>query len=162
PNRSQFLYSGRLVITQTPFRISFLGGATDYRDHIRKHGGAVLGTAIDKSAYISVSKFFSRLFDYAIRIAYRPVECVRSLEEIQHAPFRECLRHCGISSDIEVNYTAELPAFSGLGSSSSLVVGLLNALHSFQGRVREPLDLALEAMAIEQDTLQESVGCQDQ
>ncbi len=152
-----------MIITQTPFRISFLGGGTDYPEYFERNGGgAVLGTAIDHSAYVSVTRFYSRLFDYSIRIAYRKVECVSSIDEIEHAPFRECLRHCGITSDVEINYTGELPSFSGLGSSSSFVVGLLNALHAFQGRVRRPLDLAIEAIALEQDTLKETVGCQDQ
>lgn len=151
-----------MIITQTPFRISFFGGGTDYPDYFEKHGGAVIGTAIDHSAYLSVSRFYSRLFDYSIRIAYRKVECVKTLEEIEHAPFRECLRHCGITSDVEINYTGELPSFSGLGSSSSFTVGLLNALHAFQGKTRRPLDLAIEAIHMEQDTLGEAVGCQDQ
>jgi D-glycero-alpha-D-manno-heptose-7-phosphate kinase len=152
-----------MIITQTPFRISFFGGGTDYPGYFEKHGsGAVLGTAIHHSAYLSVSRFYSRLFDYSIRIAYRQVECVRSLDEIQHAPFRECLRRCGITTDVEINYTGELPSFSGLGSSSSFVVGLLNALHAFQNRSVRPIDLAREAMEMEQDTLGESVGCQDQ
>lgn len=151
-----------MIITKTPFRISFFGGGTDYPGYIDQYGGAVLGTAIDHSAYLSVSHFYSRLFDYSIRIAYRQVECVKSLAEIQHAPFRECLRFCGLERDIEVNYTGELPSFSGLGSSSSFVVGLLNALHAFQGRIRRPLELAMEAIEIEQEVLQEAVGCQDQ
>lgn len=152
-----------MIITQTPFRISFFGGGTDYPDYFEKNGGgAVLGTAINHSAYLSVSRFYSRLFDYSIRIAYSRVECVNSLEEIEHAPFRECLRKCGISTDVEINYSGELPSFSGLGSSSSFVVGLLNALHAFQGQVRRPLDLAMEAIHLEQDTLCEAVGCQDQ
>lgn len=152
-----------MVITQTPFRVSFFGGGTDYPEYFEKYGsGAALGTAIDHSAFLSVSRFYSRLFDYSIRIAYRRVECVRSIEEIEHAPFRECLRSSGLSTDIEINYSGELPSFSGLGSSSSFVVGLLNALHAFQGRTQRPLDLALEAIRIEQDVLKETVGCQDQ
>lgn len=152
-----------MLITQTPFRVSFFGGGTDYPDYFEKNGGgAVLGAAIDQSGYLSVTRFYSRLFDYSIRIAYRKVECVNSVDEIEHAPFRECLRHCGISTGVEINYTGELPSFSGLGSSSSFVVGLLNALHAFQGRSRRPLDLALEAIRLEQDTLKEAVGCQDQ
>jgi D-glycero-alpha-D-manno-heptose-7-phosphate kinase len=151
-----------MIITKTPFRISFFGGGTDYPDYIDQYGGAVLGTAIDHSAYLSVSHFYSRLFDYSIRIAYRQVECVKTLEEIQHGPFRECLRLCGLDKDIEVNYTGELPSFSGLGSSSSFVVGLLNALHAYQGRIRRPLDLAMEAIEVEQVILNEAVGCQDQ
>lgn len=152
-----------MVITQTPFRVSFFGGGTDYPEYFEKYGaGAAIGTAIDHSAFLSVSRFYSRLFDYSIRIAYRKVECVRSIDEIEHAPFRECLRAAGIRTDVEINYSGELPSFSGLGSSSSFVVGLLNALHAFQGRTQRPLDLALEAIRLEQEVLNEAVGCQDQ
>jgi len=79
-----------MIITQTPLRISFLGGGTDYPEYFLRHGGAVLGTAVDKSAYFCMSRFYSGLFDYSIRIAYRQVECVRSIDQLQHAPFREC------------------------------------------------------------------------
>jgi D-glycero-alpha-D-manno-heptose-7-phosphate kinase len=151
-----------MIITQTPLRVSFLGGGTDYPEYFVQHGGAVLGTAIDKSAYFSVSHFYSKLFDYSIRIAYRQVECVRSIEEIQHAPFRECLRWTGATKDIEVNLATELPAFTGLGSSSSFVVGLLNSIYTFQGKTVRPLDLAYEAIQVEREVLGESVGCQDQ
>lgn len=151
-----------MIITKTPFRISFFGGGTDYPEYFLKYGGAVLGTAVDKFAYISVTRFYSRLFDYSIRIAYREVECVKRVEDIRHAPFRECLRWCGVSSDIEVNYAAELPSFSGLGTSSSFVVGLLCALYAFKGRASRPLELAYEAIEIERDVLKDSVGCQDQ
>lgn len=151
-----------MIITETPLRISFLGGGTDYPEYFLEHGGAVLGTAIDKHAYLSVSRFYSRLFDYSIRVAYRQVECVRDLDQIQHAPVRECLRHCGVTTDVEVSYTAELPSFSGLGTSSTFVVGLLQALHAFQGRSVRGIDLAHEAVHIERDVLDEAVGCQDQ
>jgi D-glycero-alpha-D-manno-heptose-7-phosphate kinase len=151
-----------VIISKTPLRVSFLGGGTDYPEYFRDHGGIVLGTAIDKFAYVSVSRFFSGLFDYSVRISYRQVECVKDIDEIQHAPFRECLRWCGLSKDVEVNYSAELPAFTGLGSSSAFVVGLLNALHAFQGRIVSGLPLAREAIQIERDVLREAVGCQDQ
>lgn len=151
-----------MIITQTPLRISFLGGGTDYPEYFLKHGGAVLGTAVDKSAYFSVSRFYSRLFDYSIRIAYRQVECVRALDELQHAPFRECLRWAGVARDIEISHSAELPAFTGLGSSSSFVVGLLHSIYSFQNKSISPLELAYEAVEIERGVLGESVGCQDQ
>lgn len=151
-----------MIITRTPFRISFFGGGTDYPEYFTRYGGAVLGTAIDKFGYISVTHFYSRLFDYSIRFAYRQVECVKRLDEIQHAPFRECLRWCGISDSIEVNYVAELPSFSGLGTSSSFIVGLLNALYAFQGRYIQPMDLAYQAIKIEREVLKEAVGCQDQ
>jgi D-glycero-alpha-D-manno-heptose-7-phosphate kinase len=151
-----------VIITRTPYRVSFFGGGTDYPAHFEKHGGAVLGTAIDKFTYISVTPFYSKLFDYSIRIAYRKVECVKNLDEIEHAPFRECLRWCGITKDIEVNYTSEVPSFSGLGSSSSFIVGLQNALMAFQGRSAHPLRLAYQAIAFEHQVLREAVGCQDQ
>jgi D-glycero-alpha-D-manno-heptose-7-phosphate kinase len=151
-----------MIITQTPLRISFLGGGTDYPEYFLHHGGAVLGTAVDKSACFCVSRFYSRLFDYSIRIAYRRVECVRTIDEIEHAPFRECLRWTGVTRDIEINHAAELPAFTGLGSSSSFVVGLLNSIYTFQHQSVSPLELAYQAIELERGVLGESVGCQDQ
>ena len=152
-----------MIITKTPLRISFLGGGTDYPRYFVKYGGgAVIGTAVDKSAFFCMSPFYSGLFDYSIRIAYRQVECVNSLDELQHAPFRECLRRAGVTRDIEINHSAELPSFTGLGSSSSFVVGLLNTVHAFRRRRTPPLDLAYQAVELERGPLQESVGCQDQ
>lgn len=151
-----------MIITKTPFRVSFFGGGTDYPEYFEKHGGAVLATAVGHSALVAVSRFYSRLFDYRIRIAYREVECVNRLDEIRHPAFRECLRICGIESDIEVSYMAELPSFSGMGSSSSFIVGLLHALHAFQGKAVAPLELAYQAIALERGVMHECVGCQDQ
>ncbi len=151
-----------MIITKTPFRISFFGGGTDYPEYFEKHGGAVLGTAISHSAFLAVSRFYSGLFDYRIRIAYRQVECINDLDEIQHPGFRECLRYCGISRDVEVSYTAELPSFSGMGSSSSFVVGLLHALYAFQGKAVPQMELAYRAIALEREVMRECVGCQDQ
>jgi D-glycero-alpha-D-manno-heptose-7-phosphate kinase len=151
-----------MIITQTPLRISFLGGGTDYPEYFEKHGGAVLGSAIDKSAFFNMSQFYSKMFDYSIRIAYRKVECVSSIEELEHAPFRECLRWAGVTQDIEISHAAELPAFTGLGSSSAFVVGLLNTLYAFRRRLVPRLDLAYEAIDLERNVLKESVGCQDQ
>ena len=151
-----------MIITQTPLRISFLGGGTDYPEYFEKHGGAVLGTAVNKSAFFSMSQFYSKMFDYSIRIAYRKVECVSSIDELEHGPFRECLRWAGVTQDIEINLTSELPAFTGLGSSSAFVVGLLNTLYAFRRRLVPRLDLAYEAIDLERNVLKESVGCQDQ
>ncbi|MGH9910374.1 MAG: GHMP kinase, partial [Nitrososphaerales archaeon] len=122
----------------------------------------VLGTAIDKYVYLSVNKFYSELFDYSMRISYRQVECVKSLEEIQHIPFRECLRWCGITNDVEVDYTAELPAYTGLGSSASFIVGLLKSLYAFKGQNTDEFSLAQRAIKVEREILKEPVGCQDQ
>lgn len=152
-----------MIISKTPFRVSFFGGGTDYPEYFSKNGsGAVLGTAIQNFTYISCANFHSRLFDYSIRIAYRQVECIKALEYIQHGPFRECLRWCGIERDIEVNCTAELPAFCGLGASSTFVVGLLNALYAYKGKGVRAMDLAYQAINLERNILKESVGCQDQ
>lgn len=151
-----------MIITQTPLRISFLGGGTDYPEYFEKHGGAVLGSAVNKSAFFSISQFYSKMFDYSIRIAYRKVECVSSIEELEHAPFRECLRWASVLEDIEISHASELPAFTGLGSSSAFVVGLLNTLYAFRRRLVPRLDLAYEAIDLERNVLKESVGCQDQ
>lgn len=151
-----------MIITQTPLRISFLGGGTDYPEYFEKHGGAVLGTAVDKSAFFSMSRFYSQMFDYSIRIAYRKVECVSGIEQLEHAPFRECLRWADVTQDIEINHAAELPSFTGLGSSSAFVVGLLNTLYAFRRRLVPNLELGYEAIEIERKVLKESVGCQDQ
>src|SRR5262249_23242321 len=139
-----------------------LGGGTDYPEYFEKYGGAVLGTAVNKSAYFSMSHFYSRMFDYSIRIAYRKVECVSSIDDLEHAPFRECLRWADVTRDIEISHSAELPAFTGLGSSSSSVVGLLNTLYAYRRRLVPRLDLAYEAIELERRILKESVGCQDQ
>ena len=151
-----------MIITQTPLRISFFGGGTDYPEYFEKHGGAVLGTAVDKSAFFCMSPFYSRMFDYSIRIAYRKVECVSHIDELEHAPFRECLRWAGMTGEIEINHAAELPSFTGLGSSSSFVVGLLNTIYAYQRRLVPNLELAYQAIEIERKVLGESVGCQDQ
>lgn len=152
-----------MIITKTPLRVSFFGGGTDYPDFFTRYGeGAVLGTTIDKYVFISISKFYSKLFDYSIRISYKQVECVNSLDEIKHIPFKECLRLHGIENDVEVDYTAELPAFTGLGSSSSFIVGLLKSLYAFKEKQVDKLDLAREAIHIERDILKEPVGYQDQ
>lgn len=151
-----------MIICQTPFRVSFFGGGTDWPEFFETHGGAVLGSAIDKNIYHSVNHFHSRLFDYSIRLSYRRVECVRNVDEVEHRPFREILTHFGITHDIEINLAADLPSFAGLGSSSSFTVGLINALHAFQGRFRSKRDLALAAIRMEREVLGEAIGCQDQ
>jgi len=151
-----------MILSRTPLRISFFGGGTDLPEHFSRHGGAVLGTAIDKYVYLSVMRFPAELFDYSIRVAYRKVECVSRVDDIEHAPVRELLRHCGIDSHIEINVTADLPSFSGLGTSSSFTVGLLKALHGYQGQHIGAERLARDAIRIERDVLKEAVGCQDQ
>jgi D-glycero-alpha-D-manno-heptose-7-phosphate kinase len=151
-----------MIIARAPLRVSFFGGGTDYPEYFLQEGGAVLASAIDKFSYITASRFFSRLFDYAIRISYRKVELARRLDEIEHNVYRECLRLCDLDCDVELHAVADLPAFSGLGSSSTFTVSLLHALHSFKGEFVTPLALAYEAIHIERAVLRDRVGCQDQ
>ena len=122
----------------------------------------MLGAAIDKHIYHSVARLPFELFDYSIRLAYRKVECVRRRDEIEHLPFRRFLEYFDIDKDIEVTLAADLPSFSGLGSSSSFTVGLINALSAHQGRFMPKQELARLAIQIERDVLHEPVGCQDQ
>jgi len=151
-----------MLISRAPVRISFFGGGTDYPEYFLRHGGAVLATAIDKFCYLTASPFPSHLFDYTIRLSYRQVELVKNLSEIQHNVYRECLRFCGLERDIELHNVADLPAFTGLGSSSTFTVALLHALHCFKGEFVRPLDLAYEAIYVERKLLLDRVGCQDQ
>lgn len=151
-----------MIVTRAPLRISFFGGGTDYPEYFRQHNGAVLGTAIDKYSFVTASLFLSRLFDYSIRVSYRKVELVKDVDSIEHRVYRACLKYCGLKKDIELHNVADLPAFSGLGSSSAFTVSLLNALHAFKGQFAKGLDLAYEAIHIERNVLQENVGCQDQ
>ena len=151
-----------MIISRAPVRISFLGGGTDYPEHFLKEGGAVLATAIDKFSYVTASPFLSHLFDYAMRISYRKVELVKEVHSIEHNVFRECLKLCSFERDIELHNFADLPAFTGLGSSSAFTVSLLQALHTFKGQFLRPEELACEAIHVERHILKDNVGCQDQ
>lgn len=151
-----------MIISRAPLRISFFGGGTDYPEYFLKEGGAVLATAIDKYSYVTASPFQSHLFDYGLRVSYRKVELVKSVDEIEHNVYRECLRLCGLERDLELHNVADLPAFTGLGSSSAFTVSLLHALHSFKGEYRTPEQLAYEAIYVERHLLNDNVGCQDQ
>jgi D-glycero-alpha-D-manno-heptose-7-phosphate kinase len=151
-----------MIISRAPVRISFFGGGTDYPEFFRQKGGAVLATAVDKYSYVTASPFLSHLFDYSIRVSYRQAEFVKTVDEIQHNVYRECLKLCGLTKDIELHNVADLPAFTGLGSSSAFTVSLLHALHSFRGEFLSPLELAYEAIHVERNLLKDNVGCQDQ
>ncbi len=151
-----------MIIVRTPLRVSFFGGGTDFPEFYSKNGGAVLGTSIDKYIYHTISHVPSWLFDHKIRFAYRKVEFANSLDEIEHVPFREILRYCGVTKDIEVNLASDLPALSGLGSSSSFTVGLFKGLNAFKGRHINQQELANQAIYMEREVLKEAVGIQDQ
>jgi D-glycero-alpha-D-manno-heptose-7-phosphate kinase len=150
-----------VIISRTPFRISLFGGGTDYPTWFREHGGSVIGTAIDKYCYISVRRL-PPFFDHKSKIVYSKVELIKSVAEIEHPAVRGVLADMGIDEGLEIHHDADLPARSGLGSSSSFTVGILNALNALQGRMISKRDLGREAIRIEQDVLKEDVGCQDQ
>ncbi len=151
-----------MIITRAPLRISFFGGGSDYPEFFVGEGGAVLAAAIDKFTYVTASRFFSDLFDFCVRVSYSKAESARRVEDIEHKVFREGLKLCGFEKDIELHTVADLPAFTGLGSSSSFTVALLQALHSFKGESLTPLELAYEAIEVERHRVGDRVGCQDQ
>ena len=150
-----------MIISRTPFRISLFGGGTDYPTWFREHGGSVIGTAIDKYCYISVRRL-PPFFQHRSRIVYSQVELVHDVSEIQHPAVRGILADKGITDGIEIHHDADLPARSGLGSSSSFTVGLLNALYALDSKMVSKRELGREAIRIEQDVLKENVGSQDQ
>jgi D-glycero-alpha-D-manno-heptose-7-phosphate kinase len=150
-----------LLITKTPLRISFLGGGTDYPDYFHQHGGQTLGAAIDKYSYVIVNSL-ANLFDHTIRVSYARTELVNAVDQIEHPAVRGCMQFLKIDGHLEVHYVGDLPARTGLGSSSSFTVGLLHALHASKGERASAAQLAAEAVYVEQQLLQERVGVQDQ
>jgi len=150
-----------MVISRTPFRISFFGGGTDYPIWYRDHGGTVLGTTIDKYCYISC-RYLPPFFEHRIRVVYSRIENCHNVDEIAHPAVREVLRFLGIERGLEIHHDGDLPARSGMGSSSSFTVGLLHALYALQGNMPSKRQLALESIRIEQELITETVGSQDQ
>lgn len=150
-----------MVITRTPFRISFFGGGTDYPAWFEGHGGAVLSTTIDKYCHISC-RYLPQFFDHRSRVAYSKIELVKSHDEIEHPVVRAGLNFLGENEGVEINNFDDLPARSGMGSSSSFTVGFLHALRVLRGEKPSKEQLALDAIHLEQSMLKENVGCQDQ
>jgi D-glycero-alpha-D-manno-heptose-7-phosphate kinase len=150
-----------MIISRTPFRISFFGGGTDYPAWYRKHGGAVLATAIDKYCYLSC-RYLPPFFEHRIRLVYSKIENCQAVEEIAHPSAREILTHLKIDRGVEIHHDGDLPARSGMGSSSAFTVGLLNALYALKGQMLSKHQLAMESIYIEQECLKETVGSQDQ
>jgi D-glycero-alpha-D-manno-heptose-7-phosphate kinase len=150
-----------MIITSTPLRISFFGGGTDYPVWYREHGGSVLSTTIDKSCFITC-RWLPPFFEYHSRISYTKVENVIRHDEIQHPSVRACLQHLGIDEGVEIHHIADLPARTGLGTSSAFTVGLLLGLYGLRNQMRDKRTLAAEAIYVEQELLKEAVGAQDQ
>ena len=148
-----------MIISRTPLRVSFFGGGSDLPAYYRRHGGAVLSTAIDKSVYVTVS----RKFDEAVRVSYSRTEEVPRAADVEHPLVRESLAMLGIEGGVEITSVADIPARgTGLGSSSAFTVGLLNALHAYQGRHAPAARLAEESCTIEIERCGEPIGKQDQ
>lgn len=147
-----------MIITRTPFRISFAGGGSDLPSFCSEHPGVVVSTAINKYMYLTVKKRFGNTF----RVSYSKTEIQETIDQIEHPLVRECLKTVGVRNGLEIASIADLPAQSGMGSSSSFAVGLLYALHSLEGHVVGPEQLAREACHVEIDLLEEPIGKQDQ
>lgn len=148
-----------MIITRTPFRVSFAGGGSDLREFYSKNGyGAVVSAAINKYMYIVIHPYFHD----KIRLKYSKTEDVENIDEIQHPIVRECLKKVKLEKGVEIASFADVPAGTGLGSSSAFTVGLLNALYAYKGKVASKEKLASEACEIEIDILKEPIGKQDQ
>jgi D-glycero-alpha-D-manno-heptose-7-phosphate kinase len=150
-----------MIISKTPYRISFFGGGTDYPAWYRAQGGEVLATTIDKYCYLTC-RYLPPFFEHRIRIVYSVIENCSTVDEIKHPSVREVLRFMKIDRGIEVHHDGDLPARSGMGSSSAFTVGLLNALYALRGHMVGKEQLANESIEIEQEWLREQVGSQDQ
>ncbi len=150
-----------MIISKTPVRISFFGGGTDYPSYYKKRAGAVLGTTINQYIYLSLNSL-SPFFEYNIRVGYSKSEVVNSVDEIEHPSVRECLKYMNLHEGLDIHIFADLPARTGLGSSSAFTVGFLNALSAFKGQKSLKEMLAQKALHVEQNLIQEKVGSQDQ
>ena len=150
-----------MIISRTPYRISFFGGGTDYPGWYLKHGGQVLSTTIDKYLYISC-RYLPPFFEHRLRLVYSSIEACQHSSELDHPSAREVMKFLGIDNGLELHYDGDLPGRSGLGSSSAFTVGLLNALYAYQGKMISPHRLATESIHIEQEIIKETVGSQDQ
>ena len=150
-----------LVTSRTPLRVSFFGGGTDYPEYFQRARGAVVGMAIDRYVYIAALRL-SNTLDYRYRLSYSRVETVKAASDIQHPLVRTALEHFEVSEPLDISVMADLPARSGLGSSSSFAVGFINLLAGMRRRQITKLDLARQAVFVERELLRENVGVQDQ
>ena len=149
-----------MIITKTPFRMSFFGGGTDMEEYFREHSGAVLSTTFDKYCYVTV-RHLPRFFDYSSELSYSRMERVTAVDDIQHPAIRNAMKMLDMH-ELRLTYEADLPARSGLGTSSSFAVGMLNAFHSLKGAYADKRRLADEAIYLERVLCAEDGGWQDQ
>lgn len=149
-----------MIITQTPFRMSFFGGGTDFPEFYKQHGGAVISSTFDKYCYVNV-RHLPRFFEYSTELSYSRIERVTSTREIIHPAVREAMEYLDMH-EIRLTYEADLPARSGLGTSSSFAVGMLNAFYALKGKYADKKKLADDAIYLERDLCKEAGGVQDQ
>ena len=149
-----------MIITQTPFRMSFFGGGTDIESFFKDHGGAVLSTTFDKYCYVTV-RHLPRFFDYSTDLTYSKNEKVKSVDEIQHPAIRNAMKMLDMH-ELRLTYDSDLPARSGLGTSSSFAVGMLNAFYALKGKYASKEKLAKDAIHLERVLCDEAGGWQDQ
>ena len=150
-----------MIISRTPFRMSLFGGGTDYPDWYLENGGMVLGATIDKYCYLSV-RYLPPFFEHKHRVVWSEIELVNNIDEIRHPAVKAILEEMKFIRGLEISYNADLPARSGLGSSSAFTVGLINALTALRGKMISKKALAQDAIRIEQEVIGEAVGSQDQ
>jgi D-glycero-alpha-D-manno-heptose-7-phosphate kinase len=150
-----------MIISKTPYRLSLFGGGTDYPAWYEKHPSKIISAAMAHYCYISLKKL-PPYFEHANRIIYSKIESVNDISEIDHPSVRECLKYYGISNGISISHDGDLPARSGIGSSSAFTVGLIHAIARYHRKVSMPYELAMDAINIEQNCIGESVGVQDQ
>ncbi len=150
-----------MIISRTPYRISFFGGGTDYPEWYMDYGGQVLSVTIDKYCYLTL-RFLPPFFEHRYRVVYSQIETVKEIDEIWHPVVREALKHLSFNNSLEVHYDGDLPARSGMGSSSAFAVGLMNALNALSGKISYKQKLAEDAIHIEQNLVGDTVGSQDQ
>lgn len=150
-----------MIISRTPYRISFFGGGTDYPAWYEEHEGCVLAASINRYCYITC-RYLPPFFEHKHRVVYSRMELVNSIDDIQHPTVRECLRFLNITNGVEIHHDGDLPKQTGLGTSSSFTVGLLHTLHALRGEMTFPMQLAEEAIHVERDLCGDNVGSQDQ
>jgi len=150
-----------MVISKTPYRISFFGGGTDYPSWFNKNEGHVISASIDKFLYISC-RHLPPFFDHKIRLVYSKIEEGNKVSDLKHKSAKAVLKYLNINKDIEIHYDGDLPARSGIGSSSAFTIGLLNALYSYKNKQISKKNLATKGIFIEQKIIKENVGSQDQ